>query len=254
MWRQLNIVASVTPSITLDVIGGGDWFVCNELFIKGEYDAAIIAALQPHLADSGSRIVALDLGGNIGFFALRLASVALNLGIDLARITLISVEADRENFTRLVDGTKNWSTDWPGFKAVRGLVGERSGSATLYQSPMHVAITSKAGKPGPDGLSRPAKSDLRQDSVAYIDLESLLLPSRPIDLVKCDIEGSEHDFLRTYPDLLRRTRNLAVEFHHEMCDIPACRSLLGQAGLSLTRTLSDEQTPPGRRTTEFFSR
>ena len=40
-----------------------------------------------------------------------------------------------------------------------------------------------------------------------------LVGSRPIDLLKVDIEGSEYELIVNYPDLLRRVQHLMIEIH-----------------------------------------
>jgi hypothetical protein len=51
-----------------------------------------------------------------------------------------------------------------------------------------------------------------RNSLQFVDLESLI-PDGPIALIKCDIEGSEGDFIRNYRGLLDRTESLIFEFH-----------------------------------------
>lgn len=243
MWRQMDLDARVVGEVALPVASRNDWETLVELFVKGEYDTAILDALKDPSVGSDSRLTMLDLGANKGFFALRVASLAQSLGIDLKRISLTCVEADRHNFGCISTCTSRWSADWPAFKVVRGLAGKRSGTATLYSSDVHMTVSTKSNNMGKGG-----------EEVAFLDLETLVGTSGVLDLVKCDIEGSEEDFITNYPALLRRIRHMALEFHHEMCDIDRCYSLLAEAGLRRDRVLSDVMTPPGRRTTEVFTR
>ena len=58
-----------------------------------------------------------------------------------------------------------------------------------------------------------------------------------INLLKCDIEGSEELFFDSYPQLLRRVDLIVVEFHPHLNDVSRCRRLLSGAGLDHHRSL-----------------
>jgi hypothetical protein len=92
----------------------------------------------------------------------------------------------------------------------------------------------------------------RANQIPFIDLEQLLPSDQPTDLIKCDIEGSEIDFISNYLLLLGRTRYLVVELHQNLCDVAKCRQLLAQANLVQDRVLSDH--PIYRTSTELFRR
>lgn len=244
MWRQMDLVAHMGYGFQLPLRSRMDWDTFNELFVKGEYDPALRRVFEAAGPEDGRPIVCLDLGANIGLFALRWVSMAQTYGIGPDRLQLVSVEGNRTNHGRLVELEKSWQRDWPGFRVVRGLAGRRSGSAVLYDADMHVTVSTRGRGHG--------------EEVPFIDVESLLPPDQPVSLIKCDIEGSEQDFMEAYPQLLRRTGHLVIEFHHEMVDVEACRRLLSQAGLHHVATLSDgmftHSDVPARRTTELFSR
>lgn len=71
-----------------------------------------------------------------------------------------------------------------------------------------------------------------ENQVVYIDVEKCIPTDVPIALLKCDIEGSEEEFLETYPELLKRSHAVLMEFHDERCDIGRCRQLIDEAGFN----------------------
>ena len=76
--------------------------------------------------------------------------------------------------------------------------------------------------------------------VPYIDVAAAV-GDRPVDLLKCDIEGSEEDFLTSYPDLLRRVRTAVIEHHLGLNDQAACVNALRSAGLQEVTVLSEDE-------------
>ena len=68
------------------------------------------------------------------------------------------------------------------------------------------------------------------DSVARCDV--VLHHVQAVDLLKCDVEGAELLFLRSYPELLRSVRTVVMELHPELCDADECLRLLGEYGLA----------------------
>ena len=71
-----------------------------------------------------------------------------------------------------------------------------------------------------------------------------------IDLLKCDIEGSESAFLRNYSGILRRTRVAVFEFHQPECPLEAETRALMEAGFSRSTLLLDQ----GMARTVLFER
>ena len=69
--------------------------------------------------------------------------------------------------------------------------------------------------------------------VPYVNLDTFV-PAGIIDLLKVDIEGSEELLFETYPDLLRRTKILAVEFHPSTCNVARCKEYLEEYGFERT--------------------
>jgi hypothetical protein len=66
--------------------------------------------------------------------------------------------------------------------------------------------------------------------VSFINVNDVASAWEHIDLLKCDIEGSELMFIQNYPDVLGKTRAAVFEFHYEMCNHEKCIRLLKEAG------------------------
>jgi hypothetical protein len=71
-----------------------------------------------------------------------------------------------------------------------------------------------------------------------------------LNLIKCDIEGAEEIFIPNYPELLRKTDAIVVEFHHTGIDYEQCLRSLKEAGLARRNVLVDKKIV----TTELFTR
>ncbi|HPU54841.1 MAG TPA: FkbM family methyltransferase [Verrucomicrobiota bacterium] len=166
----------------------------------------------------------LDLGANVGFFSARVAHVLLTRGVKSFQITCI--EGSPTVYSELKRRIQASPPLAERTKLVQGLVGLRQGTAAIADSPFH-PMTS-IFSPASDGVS-----------VAYVDLDRVVDPNSPIDLVKCDIEGAEQQFLETYPQLLERTHLAIFEFHHDKCDTARCRELLSRSGLVHKQTIVD---------------
>jgi len=115
--------------------------------------------------------------------------------------------------------------------AIHGLVGERIGSAKIFESSFG-AGNSVFSRNIPAGVDVP-----------FIDLSTLYDERTEIDLLKCDIEGSELIFLRNYKDLLTRVRVAVFEFHPDICNVEECYKILDEAGFSHKKTLIESDCP-----------
>ena len=204
--------------IHLRIANDTDWTMYTEVFRKGEYDSAIDRALT--LADR-DRCLVVDLGANVGFFTLRV--------IDRARsesrpcdVSVLAVEGSPRRIgdlrSRLIGDNALGSQ----VRVIEGLVGERSGMATLYEGPSH----------GDSSLFKRVETTADGATLPFVDLSPLVAREPTIHLLKCDIEGAELRFIRTYRDLLSKTRVAVFELHEELCDTQMCRQLLRDYGFT----------------------
>ncbi len=203
-----------------------EWMAFTDIFVGRIYDDAITAALAA--ADVSRTFHVVDLGANVGYFALRFLDLAMQrYGRELP-IHIILVEPSRslcaELQTRLVHQIRPNAT----VTLTNGLAGVRSGSAELYESAFHI------------GNSLTPDRYAHKSVVPYVDLEELTASVKTIHLLKCDIEGAEETFLENYPQLLDKVEVGAMELHHALCDTRHCRQLLVQRGFHLNVTRATE--------------
>lgn len=235
VWRQLELEAVGRQGLTFNLESRADWVIFCEIFLEHEYQPALDHVLS---ARPGGEHLILDLGANIGLFCYFFLNQWLAHERSLSSLEIVAVEASASNFERLCRAAENWRRVGAKVCPVSGLVGPREGRASFTEGATHSthAVDRRTGTGAP---------------MRYLDLETVLPENRRIDLLKCDIEGSEEDFLRAYSTILHRTSAAVVELHPGLCDAEACRQQLAGAGLRRVRVISGD---PGLSSTEFFTR
>jgi FkbM family methyltransferase len=240
LWKKLSGLMHLhyrLPSgIEVRITSFSDWCIYNDIFVAGEYDDAIDAAMDRAKGGASFRVV--DLGANVGFFTLRVLDRMIRRKISFPVVDCLLVEAS----PRLQEPIY-WHLDSVGMaglriKIVNGLVGKKTGSATLEirASECMNQVTTVAGR--------------RSREVAYYDLDGELSAVPSIELLKCDIEGSERDFLEHYAHLLRKTAVAIFEFHEPQCPAKSGIAEVMKAGFSGNRILLDQ----GHAQTVVFER
>ena len=225
MFEWLSLTWTTASGINLRVANYNEWIIYNEIFVDGEYDAAIAAALAARAGDRPLQVI--DLGANVGFFTLRVFDRLRAGGMTDASCAATLVEANPHLIPILGARLLDSNALAHAVRVVPGLAGERSGCATLYLSP---------DAHGDSSVVRPTADAI---PVRYVDLTPLMSDAAAIDLLKCDIEGAELTVLEHYPDLLQRTRIAVIEHHHDLCPVERCRELLHAAGLVHETVLRD---------------
>jgi FkbM family methyltransferase len=109
---------------------------------------------------------------------------------------------------------------------VNGLIGKRNGAGVLYEFDDH-------------GLNSVSRKNGKRNEVSFVNLSEKYEDISRIDLVKCDIEGSELEFLKNYHDLLLKARSVVIEFHPELCDQKECERILKSMGFTLHELIRD---------------
>lgn len=169
-------------------VANSDFLVLGEIFDRGEY-----AQIRSWSLPSDARIV--DLGANIGLASVYFASL-------LPEAHVIAVEPDQEN-CRLI---------------------EKNCRRLLETGRLHVIRAFAAAQDGTAGIDRNVRAwafqkvetiDAGHEAVACISMPHLLETSRfeRIDLLKCDIEGSERELFQTCSSWIGRVGHLIVETH-----------------------------------------
>ena len=225
MFEWLELTWTTSSGIGLRVANYNEWIIYNEIFVDGEYDAAIRAALESRDAERPIRV--LDLGANTGFFTLRLFDRLRASGLQDAYCHATLVEANPDLIPVLRRRVHDDNPLVDRVEIVSGAAGEPSGTATLHRS---------FDSPGDSSVIRhESGADV---AVQYVDL-ARLAGGGPIDLLKCDVEGAELTVIERYPQLLQRTRVAVFEFHHDLVSVDRCRELLRNEGLADETLLRD---------------
>lgn len=198
--RSLALGWQLPSSYRARIANRAEWCVYNDLFVDGEYDRAIHATLDA--VRDKSEATVLDLGANVGFFTLRFLDLWKRRGARPTRLHLNLIEGSPAVFRELSARAEEWRSAEVSLRLIHGLAGERAGAGLLKEETSHLAshVVKDVGQSG--------------SAVGYVDLESLVPARQTINLLKCDIEGSEIALLQNYPALLARTERAVFEFHH----------------------------------------
>jgi FkbM family methyltransferase len=222
VWRLPNLVRRLPSGLRVLVRSPSDWVLFNDIFVDREYEEVIGTLVRRTSASSEIHI--LDLGANVGYFSLYAADRLL-----VNDRTSFAVEMVEPNPLLVRELRQRVAAQQPlqdKLRVTQALVGERDGGAVLHAAGAHFQASAvRRASRGPSWFVR------------YIDIEKLAGSWSHVDLIKCDIEGSETTFLRTYPDLLAKCGLLAIELHVGCCDFASCHHMIVAAGLTQWREL-----------------
>lgn len=226
-YNYLGLEWNIRSKLPVKIRSSAEWAIYNDIFVDREYDAAIEQALKSSTNLQAFEI--LDLGANVGFFILRCASLISDYNLSQSDFKVVAVEGSLKNFNEL-DARLKDADFRSGFPTVdtnliHGLVGNLDGEGFIEEFDFHVmnAVTLNPSKKG--------------RKVPYINLNKIYGDVKSIDLLKCDIEGSELTFINNYQNLLSKTNVAVFEMHHNQCDTDKCVEILHSCGLELCQTL-----------------
>lgn len=183
---NLSIPISNNYSVNLEENDSYDSF--SEIFIQGEYNS--------YLPDIEFRKV-IDIGANYGYFSLWLQSIQPDTPLESALIEasprclkslkcLTSIEKLKGRFTYLPKAIGNPNKE----------------KLSFYDRPFMAGSVLDEG----DCLS--------QDFIPILKCEEIIETLSPTyDLIKCDIEGSEWEFLSFYESIIKNSRFFILEWH-----------------------------------------
>jgi FkbM family methyltransferase len=219
LYGVLHLEHTLKSGLAVKVASKGEWWAYNEIFVNGEYDVPIQTALA---ASSGKPFVVLDLGANVGYFTFRVLDLIRQQHLEHVLPDITTVEGSPETYGTLEERVRSQRLAPASVRTVHGLAGERTGSALMRESAVHVKSSIVDVPPG-GGVN-----------VAYVDVNELMREKVAIDLLKCDIEGAELIFIENYSDLLRKVRFAVFELHHTLCDTEKCLRMLESLGFHQT--------------------
>ena len=235
IWIFLKAKWKLRSGIFVRIENDSDWYVFNEIFTNKEYDPAF----KFFFSSPSSNPLILDLGANVGYFTLRIADELIMAGYE--NYTIISVEGAPSNYQVLQNRLKQPLIENK-IKCFFGLAGYKTGVSKVIHSSQHYGHFS-----GTDN------SGAKTEEVKYIDIEELIAgDARQIELLKCDIEGSEEIFIKEYSALIKRVNSAVFEFHAGECDVNNCRQMLKDLGL-ISKGVIRQETQY-KTTVEIFSR
>lgn len=182
---------------------GWDEGCVREILVELEY------AFLANTLMGRPRPLVLDVGANIGLFAVWVVSVAPG-----ARI--LSVEADPQTAGVLADNAARVAgTDWHTINAAAAATDGDILRLSTDGPPMSHRISDSGG--------------IEVQGLSLATLIAQRSPNgEPIDLLKIDIEGSEERFLCTEPEALANVRELVVELHPYFCDTDRVRETVAR--------------------------
>lgn len=221
-WNALGPRVVMPSDLRVEVRSTSDWTIFADVFVYGEYDGSINRVISSGVENP----LILDLGGNVGYFALRFSDLWLRARGADAPFTIVGVEGSPKVYSILQK-----RLDQPQLvgrcRYHLGLAGRRSGSAHIAEIAEHPmnSILSDSAASGPE--------------VPFVDVAKLLPDDRRISLLKCDIEGAEQLFLESYPDVLARVDNVVIEIHNNYVDANRCFALMAEAGLRHVKPLRE---------------
>jgi FkbM family methyltransferase len=155
------------------------------------YTEAALTALM--LSTLKPEMTFVDVGAHLGYVAM-LASVLV--GAD-GRVVSFEPQAQISEWTR-----RNL-TPYPRARFVASAVGEQNGTLSFLER--------SAPESALSGQFEAVESTLvRRYDVSVVTLDDALNDERPVDFIKCDVEGAEVSVLRGCTDILKVDRPLLV--------------------------------------------
>jgi FkbM family methyltransferase len=167
---------------------------CALALITFGYEEAALTSLMLATLRPGMRFV--DVGAHVGFQSM--------LGAELVGTSgrVVSFEPQRQIFDYVERNLK----PYPQIRLTAAAVGDSTGFVTFYQHDM--ALSAFSGSALSGGHQNPSG---RQHIVPVVTLdEALRAAERPVDFVKCDVEGAEMSVLIGAGNILNADRPLLV--------------------------------------------
>ena len=210
-----DIRLTLKSGVTFPIADRSELAMFRELAVWRVYDQFLDALPAPRTV--------LDLGCHCGYFPLLIHHRARLRNVDMHAARFVLVDA---NF-RLVQRAREviCQNQLPGeFVFISGLIGPKGQRVPFYVR-RHSASSSL--------FKRSARA--RAVHLDALDLTAIMDQhlGGPVDLIKCDIEGGELYLITDWPDVVRRTRALLIEWHDFAMGWEDLTSGLGAIGFNL---------------------
>ena len=233
LMERMHLNWNLRSGVRVIIRSYADWCSYNEVFANDEYTVPI----REVIAAGARPLRVLDLGANFGYFTLRLAD-QIRQEWPTDDLSVWMVEASPSVCTEL-RRRMDFSNAKMKWSVTNGLVGKRTGTARLNY----------AVEDNQNFVDESARREFwartgDAEELNYVDLAALVKDEPVIDLIKCDIEGSEYDFLQSYPDLLKKTARLVIEFHAAFGDIVEAVRRVEEAGFGRSVVLREDAHAP----------
>ena len=215
-WRFLNLgIQKTNYGTRLKIASFMDHLVFKEIFTDKIYDEFIIRALKKGSNENEPRRV-FDIGANLGFFTVRCCEIWNQLGTN-ADLDFVIYEPSENCIGRLKENLKGFDQKNFSFDIRNKLVGKKNGWDWFLEDKDHhlgQCVSPKIEKKGHRYSRKIGYHDLSQD-----------LELSKIDLLKCDIEGSEVEFLRNFSSSLNGVHSIIIEAHGQKAKDYACKKM-----------------------------
>jgi FkbM family methyltransferase len=216
LYQLVDLEYTLNSRVHLEVRSKGEWWVYNDIFVNREYDVPIFCMLD---SNGGEALTVLDLGANVGYFALRIVDLMRQREPSNQVLDITMVEGSPATFRELERRLQAQKLPEVRSEFIHGLAGRLAGAGRIHESPLHVKNT----------IMAPVNHG--GESVAFVDLEKVMSTRPQIDLLKCDIEGAELLVLENYQStLLPKVKAAVFELHHDLCDTARCLRILEDSG------------------------
>jgi FkbM family methyltransferase len=223
VWGSLKLRNTLPGGITVWVKDYSDWVIYNEVTVNREYDPVIHAVLDKGAANDPIHVV--DLGANVGYFSFHFADLFIQRRGSADGLELTLVEGSPAVFRELQRRIAEEPLLANRTSTIHGLVGKRAGGDYISQSYIHY------------GHGASQQRSFGAKWVPYVDLQKVLGDIDHIDLLKCDIEGSEFELIENYPALFNKLSTAVFEFHDYGRDVNSYRAKLEAYGFRRDRVL-----------------
>lgn len=215
-WRFLNLgIQKTNYGTRLKIASFMDHLVFKEIFTDKIYDEFIIRALKKGSNENEPRRV-FDIGANLGFFTVRCCEIWNQLGTN-ADLDFVIYEPSENCIGRLKENLKAFDQKNFSFDIRNKLVGKKNGWGWFLEDKDHhlgQCVSPKIEKKGHRYSRKIGYHDMSQD-----------LELSKIDLLKCDIEGSEVEFLTNFSSSLNGVHSIIIETHGQKAKDYVCKKM-----------------------------